>query len=274
MENNKTKNEASTRPQLKGRRQMKQRNTNLRAAIRSRALTTAASLTCATALMLPCSALAGDGNQDNPSVMPPQAIVGGLSNGEWAAKWWQWVLSIPADRNPLLDTTGGFAGEAQYGHVWFLAGTFGNSVQRSFNVPSGKHLFLPVYNWIFGAGVFDCEPSIPGVPCDVPALQLMAATNTAAAEVLEVSIDGVPVQNVKAYQAASPAPFSLDLPEGNVFGLEPGGYYPNVTDGVWLMIKPLPVGEHVIRQYVWVPDTLYGPIEFEVVHHITITPKS
>jgi hypothetical protein len=175
-----------------------------------------------------------------------------------------------------LDTTGEFAGEAQYGHVWFLAGSADTAppadppTVRSFNVPAGKHLFLPVYNWIFGAGVYDCDPSIPGVPCDVPLLQFMAATNTAAAEVLEVSIDGVPLENVWAYQAPSPAPFSLDLPEGNFLGLPPGGYYPNVSDGFWLMIKPLPVGEHVIHQYVWVPNTLYGPVEFEVILNITV----
>lgn len=255
---------------------MKRENTNPRVARFAHALTAAVLLSCAAALTLPSPALAENGTQDNPGVMPPQTKVGGLSNGEWGAKWWQWVFSIPADRNPLLDTTGEFAGEAQSGHVWFLAGTADTMppaippVERSFNVPAGKHLFMPVYNWIFGAGVYDCEPSFPGVPCDVPLLQLMAATNTTAPGVLQVSIDGVLVENVRAYQAASPAPFSLDLLEGNILGLPPGGYYPNVADGYWLMIKPLPLGEHVIRQYVSVPNTLYGPIEFEVIHHITV----
>ena len=31
----------------------------------------------------------------------------------------QWVLSIPADRNPLMDMTGEFCGEGQSGAVWF-----------------------------------------------------------------------------------------------------------------------------------------------------------
>ena len=41
------------------------------------------------------------------------------------AAWWQWVLSIPVDENPLLDTTGEKCMIGQRGDVWYLAGTFG-----------------------------------------------------------------------------------------------------------------------------------------------------
>src|SRR5882757_5084559 len=51
---------------------------------------------------------AGPGNAGNPGVLPPQSHPYGKSYGEWAAKWVQWALSIPADRNPLTDTTGVF----------------------------------------------------------------------------------------------------------------------------------------------------------------------
>jgi hypothetical protein len=91
-----------------------------------------------------------------------------------------------------------FAAEGQAGPVWFLPGTFGTSVEREVIVPAGKTLFMPVFNWIFGSGVYDCDPTVPEVECDVPSLQAGAAQNTEAAEILEVKIDGVPVSDVRA----------------------------------------------------------------------------
>src|SRR4051794_39319289 len=60
-----------------------------------------------------------------PGIYPINSKPLGHSYGEWAASFWQWALSIPADRNPLFDTTGEFAGEGQSGPMWFLPGTFG-----------------------------------------------------------------------------------------------------------------------------------------------------
>jgi hypothetical protein len=36
----------------------------------------------------------------------PQVKAYRKTYGEWSARWWQWVRSIPAGTNPLLDTTG------------------------------------------------------------------------------------------------------------------------------------------------------------------------
>lgn len=114
-----------------------------------------------------------DGNP-NPGIIPPHATPHGQTYGEWTAAWWQWALSIPADRNPLL-TSGEFCGEGQSGPVWFYAGNFGWDEEKFCTVPKGKALFMPVYNWIFGAAVWDCEPSVPGVPCVVEDLREAAA---------------------------------------------------------------------------------------------------
>jgi len=200
----------------------------------------------------------------------PRSRPFGKSYGEWGAKWWQWALSIPADRSPLSDETGEFAGEGQHGPVWFVAGTFGTDAERSFTVPRHKFLFLPVFNWIFGSGVFDCDPTVPGVPCVVEDLQAGAAANTEAAEILNVMIDGLPVPDVRRYRGASPEPFSITYPENSVTEVPAGTYSPNVSDGYWLMIAPLSRGTHEIRVHVSAPDTLFGLIEFTVVHNITV----
>src|SRR5262245_2884044 len=116
----------------------------------------------------------------NPGVLSPTSKPYGKSYSEWAAAWWQWGLSIPADRNPLSDRTGEFCDEGQSGPVWFSGG-LATSGERTCTIPAGKALFMPIFNSIFGAGVYDCDPTVPGVPCDVPTLLAAAAVNTEAA---------------------------------------------------------------------------------------------
>jgi hypothetical protein len=203
----------------------------------------------------------------NPGILPPHSNSHGKSYGAWANAWWQWALSIPEAQNPLADTTGEFGGVGQSGPVWFLAGTFGNSAERTVSIPQGKSIFMPVHNWIFGAGVYDCDPTAPGVPCDVPTLREKAAAATTGAEVVEAWIDGSPVKDVRRYRAFSPEPFSITLPEGAVFGLAAGTYTPQVADGYWLMLTPFSKGHHTIR--VHVVNSAAG-IDMNVVTHVNV----
>ena len=214
-------------------------------------------------------AFADNGPDDGPRILPLNSHPYGKTYGEWATAWWQWALSIPADRSPLTDPTGALFAEGQSGPVWFR-GTFGTSGERTSTMPPGKALFMPVYNWIFGAGVFDCDPTVPGVPCDVPTLRALAASNTEAATVLDVNIDGEPVRHIRSYRAASPEPFSVTYPDNSVIGVAAGTYSPNVTDGYWLMLAPLPKGEHTIRVHVLAPGTSYGTLEFTSVTHLIV----
>src|SRR6185503_18999622 len=120
---------------------------------------------------------AGNGAQDGhkSGIVDPNDRYLGKTYGQWGASWWQWALSIPAAQSPLTDATGEFAGVSQSGPVWFLAGTLGNSAERTVTVPEGKPIFMPVHNWIFGSAVWDCDPTLPGVACDVAELRAKAA---------------------------------------------------------------------------------------------------
>lgn len=204
---------------------------------------------------------------DQPGIIPIQSHPYGQTYGQWAVRWWQWALSIPASSNPVADTSGEFAGVGQSGPVWFLAGTFGNSVERTVTIPAGKGIFLPIHNWIFGAIAGDCDPSNPGVPCDVPTLQAAAAAATESVQSLDVFIDGQPVPNVRDYRAASPGGFDVTLPEDAVLGLPTGTFGPHVADGYWLMLEPLPPGSHTVALHVTNP--VFG-LEYTVVHHLNV----
>ena len=204
-------------------------------------------------------------------ILPINSRPYGQSYGQWAASWWQWAFSIPEAYNPVTDTTGAFASVGQSGPVWFLAGTFGTSEERTFSVPAGKGLFLPIYQWIFGASVFDCEPSNPGVTCDIPTLRDSAAAAATSVKSMLVTIDGNTVPDVTKYRALSPDAFPVTFPENAVFGFPAGTFFPQVADGYWLMLSPLQPGSHNISIHVE-PDPSYGS-PFDVILHITVAAQ-
>src|SRR5947209_2554061 len=56
----------------------------------------------------------------------------------------KWALSIPKIHNPAADSTGKNCAQNQNGPVWFLAGTFGGSMNRQCTIPVKKAIFFPV----------------------------------------------------------------------------------------------------------------------------------
>lgn len=202
-------------------------------------------------------------------VVPVGARAYGKTYGEWTVAYWQWVLGIPFANNPWAnDNTGEFAGVGQSGPVWFLGGTPGNSVIRMFTMPPGKGIFMPINQWIFGAAVFDCQPSVPSVPCHVPTLRAAAAAAANGVFNMAVSIDGTLVSNPFNYRAVSPTSFSVTLPADNVVGLAPGTYAPQVSDGYYLMLPPLAAGLHMIQ--VHVESTAAGGIAYDIAYAIIV----
>jgi hypothetical protein len=109
--------------------------------------------------------------------------------------------------------------------------------------------------------VGDCQTPPPGNPgsCDsytVGSLTGVAALHAAAAAYIDtvivppVRLDNVPVRNLTAYRFSSPE-FSYSLTTDNVLNFlgipDPAGTYtPAVSDGYWLMFKPLSPGLHTI----------------------------
>jgi hypothetical protein len=99
------------------------------------------------ALVVAGPASAGGGNA---AVMPPSSNPHGHSYAEWSAMHWQWLYSMPVDKNPVFDTAD--CSEGQSGKVWFLGGTFALTVvepgvnlglvERDCTIPPGTSLFF------------------------------------------------------------------------------------------------------------------------------------
>jgi hypothetical protein len=209
-----------------------------------------------------------DADEPNPGVLPPESNPFGKTYGEWGGLWWQWALSIPADTNPVADTTGEFAALGQSGPVWFLAGTFGGTAERTVTVRADKGLFFPIYNsvWV----------NIPelGDPPWSPEQEAFArgyvASQVESATALSAAIDGRAVEDITAYRSPTPegGQYMVTFPENNVGGIPAGTFGPSVSDGYCLMLAPLSAGEHTIQFAAAAGDFSLG-----VTYNLTVVPE-
>jgi hypothetical protein len=167
-------------------------------------------------------------------VIPPKAMPGGQSYGDWSVGWWQWMFGQPAESCPNFDMTGeGFPwGQDRKGRVLYLPGSWGGPATRSFTVPTGRMLFVPLINAAYVL--------FPGDPVDWSFVTGFMATVTAA----DLTVDGRQMDLFRpAYQVGLQAPFQTWFPEENILG-EAAGYYTCGEDGYYAMLAPLSRGTH------------------------------
>lgn len=169
--------------------------------------------------------------------LPAEARVGGLSQEEWAHRWWQWAFAFDSARSPVADRSGAYCASRQGGDVWFLAGTYGSArTQRSCRVPHGKHLFFPVINYISARG----EGS--STPCQ--ALVARAARLTDGPVTLALEVDGQRYDARRIHRLA----------DRTCFSVVPDGPPDAASNGYFVMLPPLPRGRHVIEFLGMLPD--------------------
>ena len=203
------------------------------------------------------------------SIVPPAQKAFDMTNGEWSARWWQFVFGLPEADNPLNDTTGALCGMGQWGPVIFLYGTTGGGpVTRSCTIPSKKGLVIPLVNW--GGSV----PEDGATPEDVAAL-LKWVNDLTDASTLSATIDGVPVQNLEKYRFRSPV-YSFTGSSPNIYsancGTPPcyeGFHEQGMAEGYWIMVNPLPPGKHTIHINGEVPD--WGIVQ-DATYHLKVLP--
>ena len=216
-------------------------------------------------LVAAASPARADGGADAPLhdqslVFPPQAHPYGASYQEWAARYWQRTLSLPIDAAsyaaPLSD--------GQSGEVWLLASPLGTppSDTFQFSIPEGKALLIsPLTFWADNA---NC-PSFTDFTVD----ELRAQVSGGWSQVSEASftIDGVNIPGLTNPQDSpylfDSTVFSYTLPDHDTYptvlfgatcianGTTIDGA---VAKGVFLMVKPLPVGQHLIHM-----SAVFGP---------------
>ena len=241
---------------------------------------TAAGLLLAALAVVPVSAGGGGGS----GVMPVNSRMHGQTYGEWAAAWYQWAYSMPADEHPLFELADPSAGQS--GKVWFLGGTFlsteagpnhylGESLDRRVTVPAGTALFFPVMN----AGANELEGD--GTTEDELRARAALLAGLIDPDSLFLKVDGRPagVGDWADYRVQSPLFRVGPLPDGNLsqaFGYDvPAGSVGHmVTDGYYVMLNPLPVGTHTIEFGGFLDATeLFGiTFELHIRYEVTVAP--
>ncbi len=188
----------------------------------------------------------------------------GQTIGNWGHAWWQWAVNFSTADNPIVQTGDVDCTAGQSGKVWYLAGTFGGSAERTCSIKKGKAIFFPLLNAIFWTPE-DCtdEPSCrTGVSALIDAITSWTCT-----------VDGIPcvwsTQVVRAQSDARP----LNLPDGSFeedFGFAPGVREISIADGYWVMLDPLPPGPHTIH---FTSAASFG-ISLNVTYHLTVVPSA
>src|SRR5262245_16638557 len=224
---------------------------------RSRFQSISIAIVCSTLGLAGPATLAVAANS-NPTVFPPGSNPYGASYGEWSARWWQWAFSIPVAIHPLFDN--GPCDVNQAGPVFFIGGSFtGLPATRSCTVPAGEALFFPVVN----AECSNVEPP-PFFGADEAAMRACARSFIDGVNVLNVTIDGRSVDDIRSsYRADSPL-YSFSAPAGGLFGPDPVTGM-SVSDGYWIFLAPLSAGTHSI--HLEAPE--FGQ---DVTYNLTVRP--
>lgn len=212
-------------------------------------------LCCMAASFAPAPSWAGD--RSHPAFADARVLAG---------EWWNWALAAPPEQNPITDPDGRNCALGQQGKIWFLAGSFGETVTRTCRIPPGKALFVPLFNSLWWADA--ATPTIE---------EVRAAANLDVGDSsvdVRLTVDGVPLADPFAYRAQSPpGGFRFVSLPGSMadvgFGLTPGPYDPAVSDGYWVLVNRLTPGHHTIR----IEATAFGGgFNLDVTYELEIGP--
>jgi hypothetical protein len=185
-----------------------------------------------------------------------QLTIHGKTYGEWSAKWWQWIRSIPdpdGQSHPLTNSGEVDCSIGQSGPVFFLAGTTGSTpVVRECTVPKGKELFFSPLNFMFHN-----EPADPPLT-EAEKRELLDSVIDDHDNILDpfngrachlaVTVDGVSTvfSAVTVARTQSPA-FRIAIGAHDVFGGTAGTVdEAAVSDGFWVTLR-LPKGQHTLQ---------------------------
>lgn len=184
-------------------------------------------------------------------LLPPDSLVADRDLAWYAQDWWQWAFSMPTDQSPIRDTDGRLCGVNQDGPVWYLAGGFGTArIDRTCTVPADRYIFFPIINTVV--------TTAPGQARTCEEVRTEAAQNNDRYVHLMVEIDGVRIPDLQQTRIAPTTCF--DLAGRASPDLEPRPFYPTATDGFWVMLPPLPRGDHRLefRAFYTHPDSPGG----------------
>jgi hypothetical protein len=217
-------------------------------------------------------------NDKIPGIFPIDTEILGMSYEDWTIKFWQWLTSIPAHRNPALDKTGAHCAVAQFGQpVFNLVFSDGSpGVVRRCTLRGGQHILIPI-------NVVEVSfAEYPGARRQDELHRIAKwEFDGKCKPYTSLSIDGSDLTRLYSTQAKSPLGdlrkfrvhsrvFDVNFPDDPIFGRP--GPSKAVSDGFWAIIEPLPVGKHDIHFGASLENPLTGKLFYtdSVKYEITV----
>lgn len=216
-------------------------------------------------------------------IVPPDVKYHGRTYGEWAAKWFEWGMEFPVQDkqgNPLphpsFDDPNFDVRDRQSGTVWFLGGAFvgedGLPIERTATIPRNKALFI-------GVQTVECssvEPPESGFHGDTEAEQRDLAkfwADHVVPATLFFEVDDEAITDFAPFRTDTPQ-FKFKAPTPWIFA-ETGGKGTSVGDGYFVLLEPLPKGEHTIHfggtfHFTLAVDGFDGDLSVDMIYHVTV----
>ena len=190
----------------------------------------------------------------------------GLTYGQWTVKWWQWAISNPSIKNPVVDDTGQFASINQPISVWFLAGVLADEKRdrkfprRECNIPTGRPILIPILN---------CETDsveYPELKKDSDLLShLKKQVDSIENRSCYINSQEVPPVRVRS----DPMIFEIYVHPDFDQKHNKGGLSRAAADGYWVFLKPLPAGKYNIN---FEGSCENGRLNSGAEYQVTVTP--
>lgn len=198
-------------------------------------------------------------------ILPTASRAYGKSYGAWSGAWWKWGIETPitAAGHPFWDATGELVGVNQSGKVWFVAAPFEVS-ERSYAIPRGTALFVAQMTT-------ECSSAEVGTPWYGGTAEEQSACAKQWVDYVQdvfFEVDGIPVPDISVHRVQSPQ-FSFEAPEANILGVA-SGPGTGVSDGYFVFVTPLSVGEHTLHYGGRFVDTPFGTFGSDVTDHVTV----
>jgi hypothetical protein len=193
---------------------------------------------------------------------------------DWAAKWWQWYVSVPKTHSPNnLDYPNHIQNQScsvlqdPSLPVFFLFTPYVEEkvADRTCDIPQGKAILIPIVSGEMDTGDPTLrENSTKGL--------IDSATSGNDNAVISVKLDDTPLDfnHDQKYRILT-NPFEINLPEHNIWEeKEKPGKYTGVAEGYYLFLKPLAIGNHTLYYEAGTGEPNPNQYAQSVIYHLNV----
>jgi hypothetical protein len=179
----------------------------------------------------------------DPRVYPPELVVIGMTYGDWAAAFWQYEASLPVSSSPSFTGTNCLIGQ-EGGPMFFAPVSFGQPLTASCTIPASKSIFITVLT--DECSTVEPPPFHGNNPQEVRNA-CAAGADGIDPKALQLTVDDRPVRDLQPFRVQTPS-FEFIMPASdNLLNLPGVTSGTSVLDGYFVILRPLPKGQHVIH---------------------------